>query len=396
MGNLLTPGTFWATFALSLYAGEYFGHGPETCLAVGLPFLWARFCYTPVPTSPSDVLDVFMTSIFGVLGAGAALSYAGYGKHFLGTCSALWAVGWALAPSRSFPSAEEITKDCDLSGKVVYITGPTSGIGSETARVLAKRGADVILASRSRSKLEKTKAQIDGMGYKSKIMVLQVDLGDQDSIRSSIDRLKDLGVDKIDILINNAGIMALPKRRTTKQSLEMQIGVNHVGHQLLTTLLVPYLKKAESARVVCLSSIAHYYHDDKFYLHPKLETEPYNGWVAYGNAKLANLLFAQEFNERYSSEGITAYSVHPGGIFTGLQDDVEAAKIFKWLCIAPFFFKTISQGAATTLFCATNPDVEENAGQYFENCGASKRHKSISDENAGKKLWETTEKLLDA
>lgn len=393
MGNLLTPSSFWGGLGLYLGATEYSGFGYAGFIFACVPFLWARFGGTPIPTSRHDPLDSVMTTMAALLGAGAAASFMGYGLHFQALMMFLWAAAWAFAPSRSFPTGEKVTQDLDLSGKTAYITGPTSGIGTETARVLCLRGARVILASRSEGKLKKTKAEIEKSVSGAKVSILVVNLGDQESIRQSVKKLEEMNVSKIDILINNAGIMALPERRATAQGLEMQMGVNHVGHFLLTTLLTPLLKSASPSRVVCLSSLAHYYHDGKFFSHPKLECEPYNNWVAYGNSKMANIMFAKEYHRRRNDDGISAFSVHPGGIFTGLQGDVEPTTFLKWLVVAPFFFKSIAQGCGTTLHCATKPGIENSGGQYFDDCKPAARKRSCTEEEA-MKLWEITEKLV--
>jgi len=391
----LTPTTFWCGLGTYLCAVEYSGHGYAGFLTATIPFLWAHFCDPGVPTAKQDPLNAMMDMLTGLLSVGAAASYYGYGPYFIGASSALWFMGYSFAPGRKFRTGEEVTKDCDLCGKIVYITGPTSGIGTETARVLCLRGAHVILASRNENKLENTKLEIERKIPGAKLSTVQVDLGDQESVKQSIKKLEQMNIQKIDILINNAGIMASPTRKSTAQGLDMQMGVNHVGHFLLTKLLTPFLKNAAPSRVVCLSSIAHYYHDDKFYNHPQLECEPYHKWVAYGNSKMANQMFAREYNRRYKDDGISAFSLNPGGIFTGLQGDVEPTKMFKWIVIAPFFFKTIAQGSSTTLYCATTPGLEKDGGEYFDNCklGRKERMKRAGEEQS-KKLWEATEKLL--
>jgi len=390
------PLQFWGGIALYILAVEMFdGRGVTGYFVAGLPIILTKVLGKKVPTVKEDPMDPILMALIAIFGLGSALSWMGFGIRYLMICASCWVGCWFISPSRKFPTGEEVTRNCDLTGRIVYITGPTSGIGAETARVLCLRGAHVILASRNVKKLEKTKSEIEHDLVDAKLSIVQVDLGDQDSIRKSVDYLEEIGISKIDILINNAGVMATPQRRSTKQGIEFQVGVNHIGHFLLTSLLTPLLKNAAPSRVVCLSSAAHLYHDSKYYNHPKLETEPYHNWVAYGNAKYSNVLFAKEFNRRYRDEGITAYSVHPGGIFTGLQGDVEIPTMIKWLTVAPFMFKTVAQGCATTLYCATKEGIEKDSGEYFDDCAVGKRKRKATDEQA-KILWETTEKMINA
>jgi len=188
--------------------------------------------------------------------------------------------------------------------------------------------------------------------------------------------------------------------RCIDRGLEFQVGVNHVGHFLLASLLTSKLVDSAPARVVCLSSSGHLRATDCAFIdHPKLETEPYDPWLAYGNAKFSNVLFAREFHRRYSAggKGVSAFSVHPGGIFTGLQTDVAATTMFKWLVVAPFFFKSVAQGCCTTLYCALEPGIEGegSGGLYFDNLAVGKQVKKTGYDKA-KALWERTEAVIDA
>jgi len=405
MGDLVlvTPTNFWFLILTFLTIAEVFGLGVGGFATCALLFLWAIF-FSPANNGRKDPLNDMMIICAVILSIGAVCSRFGYGQHILGTYVSLWGAAWALSPRRTFPTGEEVSKNHDLNGKTVMITGPTSGLGQETARVLALRGAHVILVSRSQKKLDHTKNEIEEEIPSAKLSTITCDLGDQESIRTCVKKFEEMKL-SLDILINNAGVMALPKRKSTKEGLEFQMGVNHVGHFLLTTLLTPHLEASKPSRVVSLSSIAHVYHDNKFFDNEKLECEPYHKWVAYGNAKFANVLFAKEFNRRYTDKGISAFSLHPGGIFTGLQGDVDGPTLFKWLVIAPFFFKSIAQGCATTLHCALNADPASEGGAYFDNCKtkggqdrlvkvmATQKEKGVTDEKA-LKCWEVTEKLI--
>jgi NAD(P)-dependent dehydrogenase (short-subunit alcohol dehydrogenase family) len=334
-------------------------------------------------------------------------SWKGYAVYAWVSLAVLYGIMYAVAPKRKFPTAEAVSEGVDLKGKVALITGPTSGIGVETARVLALRGAHVLLAARSAKKLEETKKEIEdniarNHGARAQVTCLECDLNDLQSVKRCAKEFESMNI-PLHILINNAGIMALPTREATAQGLEKQVGVCHVGHFLLTKLLLPYLEKStapnEPSRVVCVSSMAVTMADSDFLQHARLETTPYDQWAAYGNAKSANLLHAQELHKRYSKNGVMAFSLHPGGIHTGLQSHVDWWTMLKWYVVTPLFFKSVEQGAATTITCATKAGIEEHGGKWFDNCKptetATKIEKKLECDNPGAKLWEMTEKLLE-
>jgi len=309
----------------------------------------------------------------------------------------LFALAWLRAPRRRYPTAEAVTKGVDLTGKVALVTGPTSGIGVETARVLALRGARVVLVARNNEKLQTTKALILASVPSATIDTIVADLSDLGSVQKAARQFLALDI-ALDLLILNAGIMALPTRCSTTQGFEKQVGTNHLGHFLLTRILQDKLL-ASHGRLVVLSSSAHRFADYSFLSEERLETQPYNEWVAYGNAKAANLMFANEFHRRYSEKhGVSAFSVMPGGIHTGLQGDVSLWIHFKWLIVTPFFFKSIQQGAATTLVAATTADPDVDGGKYFEDCkannNAERAMKKAGGEEAFAKLWEDSERLV--
>ena len=283
------------------------------------------------PEKPKDPLDKVVVAL-GVVTVGCAAA-AVRGTYWpLGAFAAVLGLGWARAPRRRFPCAQDICGD--VAGKVALVTGPTSGIGEETARVLALNGCHVVLAARSSAKLQATRQRIEVScaehGKVARLTTLELDLDDLASVRACASAFLRLGL-PLHILVNNAGIMALPKREDTKQGIEKQVGVCHVAHHLLTTLLFPTLEKSAPSRVVCVSSSAHRLHDPRFLDNPKLEVDGcYTEWSAYGNAKVSNLLFAREAHKRYGGKGVSAYSLHPGGIHTGLQGHVDAWTMFKW------------------------------------------------------------------
>lgn len=305
------------------------------------------------------------------------------------------------------PEPHEILDGIDLSGKTALVTGGYSGIGLETVRALVDRGADVYVPAR---RLDEAAAALDGIVGRDKIGSL--DLGDPASVRAYVAEFSGK-VSSLDILITNAGVMACPETRTP-QGWEWQFAVNHVGHFVLITGLLDQLRAAkDGARVVCLSSIGHRISgirwDDLFFT-----SNDYHKWVAYGQAKTADSLMAVELDRRFKGDGIRAFGVHPGGIFTPLQRHLETEEmvVLGWLDKsgelserAKQFFKSPAQGAGTSLWCATSPRLDGLGGVYCEDCNIAPVVADDSEDpygvrswavNSGdaERLWEITEDLL--
>ena len=202
-----------------------------------------------------------------------------------------------------------------LDGKTVIITGANTGIGLETAVDLAKRNARVILACRSVERGETAAVEVRKRSGNDNVVFVQLDLASLDSVRKFSARILE-EEPRIDILINNAGVMALPERQLTKDGFEMQFGTNHLGHFLLTNLLLDRIKEAPSARIVNVSSLAHSFGKIDF---DNLNSEKsYGAWQAYGAAKLANILFTRSLAKRLKGTDVTTNSLHPGSINTEL------------------------------------------------------------------------------
>jgi len=311
-------------------------------------------------------------------------------------------LGSGLDP-KSEPS--DILAGKDLTGKVAVVTGGYSGIGLETTRALAAAGAKVYVPVRNFDKAAETLATIK----RGEVIPLSMDLGDFASIRRFVaEMLED--ETQIDLLINNAGIMACPEARL-EGGWESQFGVNHLGHFLLTKGLLPALLAADAPRVVCLSSIAHRrggvnFDDINF------EKTAYEKWTAYAQAKTANALFALGLDMKYAEQGLRAFSVHPGGIMTPLQRylDNEEMIALGWLDesgnlseLAASLFKSTTQGCTTTLWAATSEQLDGKGGLYCEDCDVA----DLADENTpryfgvaqwavdpalAKELWELSER----
>jgi len=290
-------------------------------------------------------------------------------------------------------TAEEVARDIRLDGKNVIVTGSNCGIGKETARVLAKMGANVYIACRDESKGNAALEELKNLTKSENIFFMQLDLSSLESVRKFATSFEEKNI-PLHILINNAGVMACPQSKTV-DGFEMQIGVNHFGHFLLSTLLLPSLKRGTPSRVVNVSSMGHKLgtidFDDINY-----EKKAYGRWYAYGQSKLANILFAREFNKRYSAEGIKAFSLHPGAIITELQRHMPGFVNTTYRFVGPLFSKTIPQGAATTILVATGPEVEDKGGLYFSDCNVyNTTHNQVNDEVA-LKLWELSEKAVSS
>ncbi|CAA0081770.1 Fatty acyl-CoA reductase [Zhongshania aliphaticivorans] len=295
-------------------------------------------------------------------------------------------------------STYEVLAGVNLEGKYVVVTGGGAGLGFETARALGSKGAHVVLVGRNAEKLEMAKMSLMLMGQ-TKVDSELMDLNDLDSIRVAAKTLQQR-YPKIDILVNNAGIMACPLSRT-KQGFESQFGTNHLAHFLFTCLLAPSLIAADSARVVNLSSSGHHLGMVNFE-DPNYESSPYNKWVAYGASKTSNALFAVGLNARLASMGVSSYGVHPGMIKTDLGRHLEPEDIAD-LSSPPEPYKAVPQGAATSVWAATAPDLADKGGSFLANCQVAEindgpkpfgvKTYATSVENADK-LWEISEALV--
>jgi NAD(P)-dependent dehydrogenase (short-subunit alcohol dehydrogenase family) len=257
----------------------------------------------------------------------------------------------------------EVIGGIDLSGKRAIVTGASSGIGAETARTLAGAGADVTLAVRNTEAGERVAGDITATTGNDSVRVGRIELADQASVAAFVAAWDG----PLHILVNNAGVMALPERELTSEGWEMQFATNHLGHFGLALGLHDALAADGDARIVSLSSRGHLrspvvFDDINF------SSRPYDRWLAYGQSKTANVLFAVEANRSWSREGITANAVHPGAISTNLSRHMTPAEVEALMASGLFRYKTVEQGAATSVLVATSPLLDGIGGRYFEDC----------------------------
>ena len=261
-------------------------------------------------------------------------------------------------------TAAEVIAGIDLSGKRAIVTGGSSGIGVETARALASAGAAVTLAVRDAEAGERTAAEIAASTDNADVGVGLLDLADQASVASFVSDWDG----PLHLLINNTGVMALQELTLTPEGWELQFATNHLGHFALALGLRDALAAAGDARIVSLSSRGHLrspvvFEDINF------SSRPYDPWLAYGQSKTANVLFAVEATRRWGADGITANAVHPGAIAeTNLSRHMNAEELATLRESGTFRFKTVAQGAATSVLVATTPQLEGIGGRYFEDC----------------------------
>jgi NAD(P)-dependent dehydrogenase (short-subunit alcohol dehydrogenase family) len=262
-------------------------------------------------------------------------------------------------------TAAEVAAGIDLTGKQAIVTGASSGIGIETARALAGAGADVTLAVRNTEAGARTAEDIAATSGNKAVRVGRLDLADPGSVATFVAGWSG----PLDILINNAGVMAVPDLQLTPQGWELQFATNHLGHFALAHGLHDALAAAPAeARIVSLSSRGHLrspvvFEDINF------ARRPYDPMLAYGQAKTANILFAVEANRRWSGEGITANAVHPGAIeATNLSRYIDPDVLEGIKASGMYRYKTLEQGAATSVLVAVWPMLEGIGGRYFEDC----------------------------
>jgi len=312
-------------------------------------------------------------------------------------------------------TTEDVLAGINLKGKQFLVTGVSAGLGVETARALAAHGADVVGTARDLEKAERATSEVRKAAAESgaKFEVIELDLANLKSVRAAADKLVLKG-QRFDVVIANAGVMATPYGKT-EDGFETQFGTNHLGHFVFVNRIAKLIRP--NGRVVMVSSSGHRFSDVDLQ-DPHFETTPYEPFVAYGRSKTANILFAVEFDRRHRERGVRATAVHPGGIMTELARHMPAGALEAWVeqvqqqraaAGEPAFeFKSVPQGAATSLWAAVVAPADEVGGKYCEDCQIAEllppgsqlsaisrgvRGYALDAENA-KALWKKSEEMV--
>ncbi|CRL06704.1 CLUMA_CG019438, isoform A [Clunio marinus] len=302
---------------------------------------------------------------------------------FLGIALLLLLLRWYMRGSN-------YTKDTKIDNKVVIITGANTGIGKENAIDFAKRGGKVYIACRDLKRGEDALGEIRRISGSNNVHFLQLDLASMDSIREFSRKFHELE-SQLHILINNAGVMACDKAYT-KDGFEMQLGTNHLGHFLLTHLLLDLLKASAPSRIVAVSSEGHRMGNiNKTDL---MSEKSYSKWGAYGQSKLANILFARELGKKLEGTGVVVNSLHPGVVKTELGRHMSAN--FQRFFMKPFSFlyKTPWEGAQTQICVALDPDLENVTGKYFSDCKEKTPSSNARNDETAKWLYDKSIELV--
>jgi len=312
-------------------------------------------------------------------------------------------------------TTEDVLSGANLKGKRILVTGASAGLGVETARSLVAHGAQVVGAARDLNKAKAATEQVrnDAAANGGRFELVELDLADLNSVRACADQLLAKG-EPFDVVIANAGVMATPLGHTA-DGFETQFGTNHLGHFVLVNRIARLIRAG--GRLINLSSSGHRYSNVDLE-DPSFEHTPYDPFVAYGRSKTANILFAVAFDQRHRGQGVRAAAVHPGGIRTELDRHIESSRLEKIVqeinqqLVAqgkgPFQWKTIPQGAATSVWAAVVAPADEVGGRYCENChvgqivpddvtitAVSEGVRGYAlDENNAEALWKKSEELV--
>lgn len=299
-------------------------------------------------------------------------------------------------------TVDEVIDGVDLSGKTAVVTGASSGLGLQTVDTLAAAGAEVVATVRDPESFRSGTDWVQLGELTKRIEAIPLDLARLQSVRAAGQAIA-FRHPRVDILINNAGVMFTPPG-TTADGFELQFGVNHLGHFLLTTLLLPQLRAAAAAsgdaRVVTLSSEAHRHWgidlDDI-----NFERRGYDAFLAYGQAKSANILMTVELQRRFGAEGITALAVHPGTCATNLARYMDRTTLKKLFAMsteifAPENMKSVAQAAATTVWAATEPSLAGHGGAYLADCRIGEADAAATESGTAQRLWQLSQQWVDS
>ncbi|MFS1514077.1 SDR family oxidoreductase [Chengkuizengella sp. SCS-71B] len=277
-----------------------------------------------------------------------------------------------------------------MNGKIALITGANSGMGLATTTEIAKKGATVIMLCRNKQRGEAALETAKQHSGSQNIELMICDLGSLESIRTFVSQFKEKYY-KLDILINNAGVISL-KRELTSDGFEMQLGINHLGHFLLTNLLLESLNNAEEARIINVSSGAHKI--GKIDLQDPFLTKRYGLMKGYAQSKLANILFTKELSKKLSNTNITVNALHPGAVATNIGVNRKTGFGKNLIKLVKPFFLSPEEGAATAIYLATSDEVKDTTGEYFYKKKIAFVSKVAQDNELAKKLWTWSEKQV--
>jgi retinol dehydrogenase 12 len=282
-----------------------------------------------------------------------------------------------------------INTTADLDNKIVIITGSNTGIGKATALELAKRKAKIYFACRSETKAREAIDEIKNLTKNENLHFLQLDLTSLESVREFARKFRELE-SRLHVLINNAGVLS--PLNTTLDGFEINMGVNHLAHFLLTNLLLDLLRASAPSRIVVVSS--------KLHMIGTIDRENFatvkafqGSWKSYGNSKLANNLFMRELSRKLEGTGVTCNSLCPGTVNTEATRYLNSAMRFLMRPIMNLFYATPEKGAQTSIFLAVEPSIENETGGYYVGCKKQAPSRSVLDEDAARWLWEKSAEL---
>ena len=276
-----------------------------------------------------------------------------------------------------------------MEGKICMVTGANAGIGQQTALELAQLGATVVMVARDPQRGETARAAVASATGSPRVDLLQADFAAPASIRAMSEAFK-ARYDRLDVLVNNAGVY-LTQRQETAEGLEMTFAVNHLGYFMTTLLLWDRLLAAGSARVINLSSDAH--RQARLNFDNLQNRGKYAGFRTYGQSKLANVLFTYELDRRRGDAPVTVNAVHPGFVASNFGRNNRGIVGLAMTRLVPLFAKSVAEGAATSVYLASSPEVAGVSGQYFANCRAVKSAPQSYDRAAAERLWAISEEL---
>ncbi|XP_060891197.1 retinol dehydrogenase 11-like isoform X1 [Labrus mixtus] len=313
--------------------------------------------------------------------------------HYPKTIALVTVTGVGLFGAKKWMAGGVCHSKARLDGKTVLITGGNTGIGKETAVDMARRGARVILACRDMDRANNAAEDVKKRSGSVNVVVKKLDLASLQSVRQLAEDVL-ASEERLDVLINNAGVMRCPKWQT-EDGFEMQLGVNHLGHFLLTHCLLDLLKKSAPSRIVNVSSLAH--ERGQIYFDDIHQEKDYRPWKSYSQSKLANVLFTKELSNRLQGTGVNTYSLHPGVIRTELGRHFwPAMPLWKRVVYTPlmFFIKSPAEGAQTTIYCAVEESLQNQSGLYYSDCAPKTAAPQGRDDEAAKKLWDLSASMV--